>query len=464
MSRGSIPLRSRGSGSKSIRSAGSAGLALLLTAAAPTAFAFDYGPFQITGFAKDEYSVCDNCSKGLVNPSPYDPRGVLSQAPDPPLNQGGESGTKAHNLGLAMLSTAFLHEFDNAIRIEARATARERNNAADIYGNYLIDLYAGVTHPHYGTVQVGKFATRSWSRADSFAYPIGLSVPWAESGAGYGIVPDAVRYQTREYELDTGKLRLEATWGWAKKRPPLNPTSTVSGEGPPSPHMLELFAQYSNEKNLVELIFQQSTGGIQSSFAKGAFYGAQGNTNAPMPGVAYREPEEDVAILQGNYWYNEHWRLAYGLKRSEWSGQQQQCDYGPVSPIASACFWDQAGFNYASDGRIHHAIEWDAMLGIAYTRALWTYTLGGVQMNKAYVRQPTEWGQSNTATFVNLGAYRKLPELSKHLEVYGGLGRVMYGRQGPAPLSMPSNTADGGVDPRVSISGNTITLGANFIF
>ena len=36
-------------------------------------------------------------------------------------------------------------------------------------------------------------------------------------------------------------------------------------------------------------------------------------------------------------------------------------------------------------------------------------------MNKAYVHQPTEWGQSNSATFVNLGIYRKLPELDKHI-------------------------------------------------
>jgi hypothetical protein len=80
------------------------------------------------------------------------------------------------------------------------------------------------------------------------------------------------------------------------------------------------------------------------------------------------------------------------------------------------------------------------------------------------VHTPTEWGQTNTATYVNLGVYRKVPEISKYIEVYGGLGRMMFGRQGPAPLSMASNTADGNVDPRTSKSGNSVTLGANFIF
>jgi hypothetical protein len=50
------------------------------------------------------------------------------------------------------------------------------------------------------------------------------------------------------------------------------------------------------------------------------------------------------------------------------------------------------------------------------------------------------------------------------MQVYGGLGRVTFGRQGPAPLSMPSNIAFGGVDPRTSESGNYLTIGANLNF
>jgi len=87
-------------------------------------------------------------------------------------------------------------------------------------------------------------------------------------------------------------------------------------------------------------------------------------------------------------------------------------------------------------------------------------------MNKAYTKTPTEWGQSNTATFGNIGVYRKIPSLIGRADtsIYGGLARNQFGRQGPGPLSMPNNTAFGGVDPRVSKSGNTVTIGTKILF
>ena len=441
-------------------------LAVATVLFASPALAAQYGPLEIVGFAKDEYYFCDNCSEGLVNKSPYDPRGVLSP-PVPMLNQGGDSGEKGHNLGLAQLTLGLSHEFDNAVKIEAKTSARMRNWDADIYDNWVTDAFVGASHPKYGSLQVGKFSSRSWTRSDSFAYPLGLSSPWAESGAGYGVYPEAVRYATREFEIPIGKIRFEATYAQADKRKPLNHASLL--EGPPDPKLYEVFIQYSNEKNLVELIYQDSTGGRQSSFSKGAFYGAQGNTNGSVSSPDYDTPSENVLILEGNYWMNERWKFTYGLKRSEWSGQAQQCDYGPVSTVQSACFWDQAGFNYSSDlNKMYRAVEYDAILGAGYTRGKWTYTAGGVFMNKASTNNPTEWGQDNTALFLNLGIYRDLPELSiaKYfkMQVYAGLGRVMFGRQGPAPLSMPSNIAFGGVDPRTSESGNYLNIGANLNF
>ena len=443
--------------------------------AAP-ALAEQFGPLEIAGFAKDEYTFCDNCSDGLVNDSAYDPRGVLNP-PTPMVNQPGGSDSHTSNLGLAQLTLGLSHEFDNAIRVEGKATGRVRNDGPDIYDNYLIDLYAGISYPTIGSLAVGKMSTRAWTRSDDFAYPLGLSSPWAESGAGYGVVPEAVRVATRDFEIGRGKIRFEGTAGRANERKPLNRDSTyvpppdgppASKFEPPSPKLYEIFVQYSNEKNLVELIYQRSSGGRQSSFMKGAFYGAQGDTNGPETSPGYKKPSEYVVILQGKYWMNPTWNFTYGIKQDWWSGQQQQCDYGPVSAVASDCFWDQPGFNYASDFKMHDATEYDVFLGAAYNWKLWIFTLGGVRMNKAYTRTPTEWGQSNTATFLNLGVYRTVPEIPMFkgitVEVYGGLGRTMFGRQGPAPLGMPSNTAYGGADPRESESANHLTLGANLKF
>ena len=437
-----------------------------LLLAVPAVAEQTYGPFEVVGFVKNEYTLCDNCSAGLVNRSAYDPRGVLSP-PVPMLNQGGDSEGTGRNLFLVDLAVGASHEFDNAFKIEARTAGRMRNTDADIYDNWMTDLYAGVSHPTYGSLQVGKFRSRSWSRSDSFAYPLGLSSPWAESGAGYGLYPEAVRYATREFEMPIGKIRIEGSYAQADTRYPLNRSSLV--DAPPDPSLYEIFIQFSNEKNLVELIYQSSDGGRQSSFSKGAFYGAQGNTNGPVSSPEYNAPSENVLILQGNYWMNERWRFTYGVKRSDWSGQAQQCDYGPVSTVQSECFWDQPGFNYSNElDAMYDAVSWDFLLGAAYTRGLWIFTAGGVLLNEASTDNPVEWGQDNNALFLNLGVYRQVPEFSVgglfKIEVYGGLGRIMYDRQGPAPLSMPSNIAFGGVDPRTSESGNTLTLGVNLLF
>ena len=432
--------------------------------AAP-ALAEQFGPLEVSGFAKNEFRMCDNCTDGQVNKAAYDPRGVLNP-PTPMVNQPGDTGFHTHNLGLAQLTLGLTHEFDNAVRVEGKVSGRVRNSGPDIYDNYMIDLYGGISHPQFGSVVVGKMTSRAWTRADDFAYPLGLSSPWAESGAGYGVIPEAIRVATRGFAIGRGTIRFEGTAGQADKRKPLNPSSTVVP--PPSPKLYEIFIQYSNEKNLVELIYQDSSGGRQSSFMKGAFYGAQGDTNGPATSPGYERPSQHVLFLQGKYWMNPTWSFTYGIKQDWWSGQQQQCDYGPVSPVASDCFWDQPGFNYASDFKMHDATEYDVFLGAAYNWKLWTFTLGGVHMNKAYTRTPTEWGQSNTATFLNLGVYRTVPEIPMFkgvtVEVYSGLGRTMFGRQGPAPLGMPSNTAFGDYDPRASKSGNDLVLGMNLKF
>ena len=205
-------------------------LAVASVLLAAPALAYEYGPFEIVGFLKNEYALCDNCSAGIVNKAAYDPRGVLSP-PVPMLNQAGDSEGTGRNLFLVDLTIGVSHEFDNAFKIAAKTSGRMRNSDADIYDNWMTDLYAGVSHPTYGSLEAGKFRSRSWSRSDSFAYPLGLSSPWAESGAGYGLYPEAVRYATREFEIPVGKIRFEGTYAQADTRYPLNRTSLV--EEPP---------------------------------------------------------------------------------------------------------------------------------------------------------------------------------------------------------------------------------------
>ena len=100
------------------------------------------------------------------------------------------------------------------------------------------------------------------------------------------------------------------------------------------------------------------------------------------------------------------------MKRSGWSGQAQQCDFGPVSTVASECFWDQPGFNYSSDLKRVRRHRVRRVSRRRLQRGKWIYTVGGVYLNKASTDNPVEWGQDNTALFLNLGIYRDVPDFS----------------------------------------------------
>jgi len=436
-----------------------AATALCVAALALPAAGAQLGDFELGGSVIDEWSLCDNCAPHVVNPNPFDPRGVLGTTP--PVNQPGTPGHDKENLFLVILNGGAKHEFDNAVAIEGRLTTRQRNYHADIVGEQLEEAFAGISYPTWGALKYGTMTSRSWSRADAFTFDVGLA-PWAESGAGYGVLRHAARYTSPEFEPSFGKFSVEATLSTPQRGFQLNSASPVYAE-PPKPKLFETFVQFSNEGNLIELIYQHSGGGIQSSFAEGGFIGAAGNTDGTANAAGYQVPSETLWLLEGSHWVGEHWKFTYGLKRSWWSGLQQQCDY---SASVNLCFYDQAGFNYAVGGRVHPAYEYDGLLAGSYTSGLWTYTAGAIRFNSAYTKTPTEWGQSNNAFIGNLEARRKIANLNSHVDasVYGALNRVQFSHQLPAPLSFPSNTAFGGVDPRVSKSGNTYIVGARINF
>ena len=386
---------------------------------------------------------------------PSDPRGVLGTQCQP----GDARFSSGPPLHLDAITGDISHEFDSAWKLDARVTYRVRNTDNDIYGEEYFDRNVAVSHPVYGELRGGTQLSRAWSRADAFTYPLGITSPWSETGAGFGLFHQSLRYTAAPIELPYGKLVLEATYATNRIRFAHNATLQTYNEAPPRPKLGELFVQFANETDLIEYTFQGSQGGTQYAFGKGAFVGDVGNADNLS---TYVKPHQNVHILEGDHYFTPQWKGTWGLKRSYWSGEVTQCDF--VASI-DGCYFSTPGFNYASDGRAHSATEWDAMAGLTwYHDPLWTYTIGMVRLNKAYTRTPTEYGQSNTATFVNMGAYRRVPEIYKDLKVYGGLGFVRFGRQGPAPLSMPAETADGGVDPRAHQSAVGITLGAQLVF
>ncbi|MDE3009767.1 MAG: hypothetical protein KGI67_02660 [Pseudomonadota bacterium] len=419
----------------------------------------DLAQAAISGFYVEEHSLRANRSLGLRNCSfTPDPRGVLGTQGGGPYCTPGESATSSGEpLHLGALSGKLSHEFDSAWKIDGLVTWRFRDGAADIYGQDLIDRSLDISHPVYGQLRVGTMPTRAWSRSDDLTYPLGITSAWSESGAGYGVLPQALRYTSRPFELANGsKLVLELTAAAERIVFARNVQNQPYNEHPPRPRLMELFAQYANETDLIEFTFQGSEGGVQNSFSKGSFTGDVGNPdNSPL----YKKPRETVAILQGEHYFTPEWKGTWGIKRNYWSGQVFQCDY-----VAGTGCYFPSGFDNGTDGIGHSATEYNFMGGLTWYQGLYSYSLSGVHMGRSYVRSPTEYGQSNTANYFSLGFNRQVPEIARNVRVYAQFNYLRFGYYGPAPLSMPGELAVFGVDPRDHSTALGVTLGGTFTF
>lgn len=415
---------------------------------------------SVSGFLEEENGLRDNRSQGLNNCSfTPDPRGVLGTSVNggPYCTPGFTSTSQGDPLHLGAITGKLWHETDSAWKFDGLITWRVRNGAADIYGQDLIDRSLAVSHPVWGELRAGTMTTRSWSRSDSFTYPLGITSAWSESGAGYGVLPQAVRYTTRQFELPNGsKLVTELTLARERIVFAHNADLQKYNEHPPRPELGELFVQYANETDLIEFVFQASQGGVQNSFSKGSFTGDVGNAdNNPL----YKKPHENVAILQGDHYFTPEWKGTWGIKRSYWSGEVFQCDF--VTGVG--CYFP-SGFDNGTDGVGHSATEYNVMGGITWYQGIYSYSLAGVHMGRAFVRSPTEYGQSNTANYFSLGVNRKVPELAPNVRVYAQLNYLRYGYYGPAPIGMPGELAVFGVDPRDHSTAVGLTVGANIAF
>ena len=117
-------------------------------------------------------------------------------------------------------------------------------NGGGLGGLDFTEKLVGINRPDLGALRVGTQLSRSWSRSDSFSYPVGLSSQWADSGAGFGVLPEAVRLTSPIFEDGTGKLSAELTLA----RNGLN-TQNVDqslvqrGSSPTRPDLKELFFQ-----------------------------------------------------------------------------------------------------------------------------------------------------------------------------------------------------------------------------
>ena len=442
---------------------------------------------EVNGFFKIEGSAAASAPK-VVAPNDstytYNARNAYN-----PNNRealpNASAGPRTSTLTMQQIGIGISKETDSAITYEAKFTHRWRKAAGDeFFGwfsspdvNYkttspfgnadLFEKLIGIGRPDIGTLRYGTQLSRSWSRSDSFTFPIGLSSQWADSGAGFGILPEALRYSSPLFEDGTGKLSFEFTLAQNKLNTELVDQSLISPSSKPShPQLGEFFLQFSNAKNLIELTAQTSTGARQGSFGKAALVGWIGDPDSLTPGIprSAGKPSQSVVMLQGNHWPNTTNMLTWGLRRSQWSGSAASCNYNSA---AGVCYFGiDPGFNTGlrtQNYQGYRASTLDLMGAWSHYRGLYTYTLGGVYFGKANSDNPIEWGQSNSAWGMNAGIYRKLPEIYKGLGASIGLSSANFQRLGPAPLSMPGNSFLG-PNSLYNKTGQAITIGATLVF
>ena len=441
--------------------------------------------YEISGFAKVEWGLAGQAPKLVPdNSSKYtiDNRNAVNSVPVANVTQGA----KASQLSMQQLTLGVSRETDSAVGLEAKVTYRWRAaSARDVFSNPDVDYTTGVdfterligiNRPDLGGVRLGTQLSRSWARSDSFSFPIGMSSQWADSGAGFGILPEALRLTTPIFEDGTGKLSAEITLA----RNGLNtrnvdPALVQLGSSPTRPDLKELFFQYSNQKNLIELVIQSTTGAKQTSFGKSALVGWIGDpdnlsASNPLPRLA-QKPSQSVVILQGSHWPDTQNMMTWGVRRSQWSGSAAACNYNKNlvldnGTVGGCVFGIEPGFNYGPESknyRGYRASSLDALLGWSHYKGLYTYTISGVYFGTANSDNPIEWGQSNSAVSVNLGLARKVPEVHKGLIVTGGVAFARFNRLGPAPLSMPNNNFLG-INSLYDKTGQSMTLGATWVF
>ena len=409
--------------------------------------AIDFGPFTLTGFAKVE----------VTQVTPYCPDCQLERNENKQrfwadeLVQGKSYGSGSTHVTLLQPFLEAKFDLGRGVKLSGLLSQRWRDGKEDFRG-FLYEENVALSHEDYGSLRAGAMTTRAWSIAD---YPYGTNVgvadAWGSSGAGYGLLTRALRYTSRVLDVAEGDLVLEATYdigkrGWHKNKP----------------RFLELWAQFHKGDLVVDAMYQYTRNGTPSAFGHGPFTGL---TPFPADDSRLGSSGQSIAMIMARYQVDSKIEVSGGLRANRWSGA-----YATITTSGTAGSFDQWNNMFNVDWskdlgggvyRGYPATSVDLMLGLRYRFGQWVASTGLVHLGAANTSNPSERGQSNSATINTLGLNY---DFRNGVQVYGLAGLVNYAKKGLSPLSMPSNAAFTNVDSRVSTSGNWFGVGAVYVF
>ncbi len=413
-----------------------------------TAWAVDFGPFTLTGFAKVEVSRASNqCADCQLNAGEGRHRPWADA-----LATGKPFGSGESNVTLfqTYLGTK---EFDlgRGFKVKGLISQRWRDGKEDISGIWY-EKNATLSHEDYGSLQVGAFPTRSWSLADyPYGTNVGIADSWASSGAGYGLLQRAVRVGLPLVDVANGDLHLEATYDSGDANWTVN-----------KPSFFELYAKYVKGPLVLDVVAQTGKNGQAVAWGHAPFVATStqqpfiGQNNKPL---LVDGNKQSVLMLMARYQLNAKTDLYGGVRHNRWSGTKAVVT-GYVAPNA---LWNDM-FNVdgvdAVANKAYGASSTDISLGAVYRFApQWNINTGMVYLGKASTKNPVDRGQTNTMLVNTVGVGY---EIQPGFSVYGFAGMVNFGKKGLAPLSMPGHAAFTGVDSRIAKSGNW--MGAGLVY
>lgn len=340
------------------------------------------------------------------------------------------------------------YELGNGFRIKGTLSQNWRDGNADTPG-FWREKNVALSHEEYGTLTIGHMVSRTWSLSD---YPlgtnVGLSYPWAASGAGYRNLTQAIRYTSRVMDVADGDLVLELTYDRGDTSYKIH-----------KPRFVELWAHYGKGDLSIDAMFQDTRNGTPTAFGaavfKGPFYDPSADGRIGGSG-------QSVAVLQAVYQLNSRIELSGALRHNRWSGAYAAVALvGPPVQFNNMFNVDWFGFLNGVPNPGYAARSTDFLLGARYFMDKWTFSTGLAYLGQAKTRNPSERGQSNAALVNTIEAsYAYTRELE--FSVFAGM--IHYRNKGLAPLSMPSNAMINGIDSRATKAGNWLGAGVRYTF
>jgi predicted porin len=440
-------------------------IALAIASFATPVRAIDFGPegmFSLTGFAEFTVGQQGNyCMQCQVADSSASKQIQASDAVAP----GKSFGNAVTSFWQFQPFLGVNKDLGNGYKLVGLLSQRWRDGAVDgrqveaRYGGkvdvpgYWYEKNIGLSHEEYGSVRIGAMTTRAWSVADfPYATNVGLSSAWASSGAGYGMLANAIRLGSRPLDFAEGDLYVELTYD----RGDTNFTRL-------KPSFYELYAQYHKGDLVVDAMYQSATNGGPGAWGHAPFSGVSpfaaddGYVN-PGNGTTLTSNKQSIAMVMGRYEYTTQLQFSGGVRRNSWSGANVV--YNPATNWTTAFNVDYSN-PFATSNPGYGATSTDVLLGARYRMGKWVLSTGMVHFGKAETDNPSERGQSNSALLNTIGAQY---EVAPRLSLEATAGAVKYALRGLSPMSMPSNEAFSNVDSRVTTSGRWLTVGMIYVF